>query len=210
MQDIFTSMEFFLGMKIPNCVKTILIGSGYDNKLCLDCINKEKLKEIENFARRSLHDTINNLSCCHSESYKSEIQLGRFEFIPGHSTLILKFPAIIAEIEQSNQLETKSKILAEMSTQLCFWEKLDEVCSKVKSEPAFSILLKEFIQTALTNFEKLPNSKRYSEVIKYFSIYIYILCGRNCYEILSSNLPMPASSTVCTFFIHPIIHLFSK
>lgn len=66
--------------------------------------------------------------------------------------------------------------------------------------PAFSGLLKELIETALYNFDQTPTRYRYSQKIKYFSMYIYMFSGRFCYETISNNLPFPKADTVCKLF----------
>lgn len=75
-------------------------------------------------------------------------------------------------------------------------------------EPAIPFLLKEFIASSMNNFKKMPNSRRYSQVIQDFSTYIYILCGRYCYEVISKNLPLPQASTVRKHYFPSKIHSF--
>lgn len=78
-------------------------------------------------------------------------------------------------------------------------DSLDAVLTRVKNEPALSNLLKELVQMALSNFGKPQNRNRYSEFVQYFSAYIFMICGRKCYEFLQNNLPLPSVSTVCMF-----------
>lgn len=61
-----------------------------------------------------------------------------------------------------------------------------------KSE--FSRMLKEFIHTAIENGER--DCPRYSDTIKWFATYVFLLCGRSCYEVLNHNLPLPSTKTI--------------
>lgn len=61
---------------------------------------------------------------------------------------------------------------------------------------SFSTILKEFVETSINNFKKTPNNHRYSDIVFDFAMYIFIMGGRALYEVLSSNLPFPAVSTI--------------
>lgn len=63
----------------------------------------------------------------------------------------------------------------------------------------FSYVLKRLIETAEANSHKHPKQCRYSEEIRYFATYIYLMCGKNCYEVLSANLPLPKANTICKY-----------
>lgn len=64
---------------------------------------------------------------------------------------------------------------------------------------AFSPIMVELIRSALKNQNKAPNARRFSEVIMNFSIYLYIMAGKACYEIISSNLPLPKANTISEY-----------
>lgn len=95
-----------------------------------------------------------------------------FKFNPGHKRFILNLPKKI-----SVPLETT--------------EKEEFIYSD------FSFVLQNLIETAKQNSSRHPKGFRYSEVIRYFSTFIYLQCGKACYEALSANLPIPQANTIC-------------
>lgn len=60
----------------------------------------------------------------------------------------------------------------------------------------YSIILQEIIQSANQNIDMPGSAHRYSEKLKYFSIYLYMLCGKLCYETLYLNFSIPAPSSI--------------
>lgn len=68
--------------------------------------------------------------------------------------------------------------------------------NQIFEHPEFSILLQNLIQTALNNYEKPSNNYRYSNFIMDFAIYVYIMAGKACYEVVAANLPIPSASTI--------------
>lgn len=58
-------------------------------------------------------------------------------------------------------------------------------------------ILNKLIKTAEFNELKDKNHATYSDEIRYFATYIFLLCGRSCYEMLRSNLPIPSVKTIC-------------
>lgn len=92
-----------------------------------------------------------------------------FKLLPGHRTLILNLS------KRPPQTDTNQAI----------------------EHPAFSILLQNLIQTALNNYEKPASYNRYSELLMDFAIYIYIMAGKACYEVIAANLPIPSVVTIC-------------
>lgn len=177
-----------MGSDIPDCIKIILFQTGYDCEIALECLNEENLLQIEEYANDKLHDVINNLKCAHAETHLADIMKKQFKFLPGHRSLILSLPKHIALRRSNSETQPQS-----------VWKQLDNICFRMKKEPALSNLLREIVKTAITNYQKTANLYRYSDIIQYFAIYIYMLCGRQCYEMISSNLPMPAASTIGTF-----------
>lgn len=168
-----------MNQSIPECIKRLLEASGYDTEISLSTLNEANLLKVELFAQRSLQHVIAELHCCHSETYRNETT---FQFIPG--TFILEIP---------KGLQSNSRPVT-LST-LC-----QQLIDRLSTMPMATDLLKEFLKTVVTNESTSKTQNRYSEVIQYFSTYIYMLCGRNCYEVLSNNLPMPKAVTVCGFF----------
>lgn len=74
--------------------------------------------------------------------------------------------------------------------------KMNESVEQKMDMSQFPYLLKCFIETAQSHANKSVKAFRYSEHIQSFSTYIYMMCGKSCYETLSANLPIPKASTV--------------
>lgn len=113
-----------------------------------------------------------------------------FKFLPGHRNLIMNVAKCVHE-EISSKESKPENTMEHLLNQM---------------EPPISNVLKEFIQTALVNDGKSANLNRYSDIMQSFSTYIYLLCGRQCYEVLCNNLPMPAASTVGEEHLELAVH----
>lgn len=168
-----------------DCLKLILINSGYDNLASLKCINQDRLNELEVHINEN-RENLEVLICAHKNRY---LEQRKFHFLPGHSALMLNW----CENEVQNLLQ-------------------DEVQNKTETfninDPAFSRILKEIITSGLSNHSKRPNVHRFSEMIMDFSIYLYIMAGKSCYETLSANLPLPKAGTVCKLiFISSLVDI---
>lgn len=100
--------------------------------------------------------------------------VGTFKFKPGHKAFIAGLPKQIQLIKEANK-------------------------SEHTNNHSFSYILKTLIDTAVSNSEKNPNGFRYNEIIRSFSTYIYLHCGKACYETLCANLPIPSAYSVCEF-----------
>lgn len=162
---------------VPPCIKKILFESGYDSELCVKNLDEGKLIEVEKFIEDSRREILDEITCCFSDVYK---KIKPFRFVPGHKILILELPNVIRENKETVEHPSENQYLEYAST-----------------------LLNELILASKQNFNKPATLHRYSDIIKYFSTYIYMLCGKNCYEILSHNLPIPKSSSICkSFNIH--------
>lgn len=187
----------------------MLVNSGYNNNLAIENIQESDLERIENYANEKLNTVIKSLNCCFADEYKNDINKKQFKFLPGHRTLILSLPEYAKRLRET-KLETNtrtktfeqaSELPSELqSDSVKFWEQFNEISLRINNEPAFSNMLCELITNALKNFKKTPNQYRYSEIIKHFSTYVYMMCGRNFYETISRNLPIPAASTVCMYY----------
>lgn len=173
-------MEEFSNIEIPPCIQKILSVCGYDNEISIENIKDSDMESIEKHINKYHRNIFDFLSCCNCDTYKSQ---DNFQILPGHRLFISNL---------SRQLALKRERLSSstpVETSICEVE-------QAQNEPAYSLLLKELITNAFNNFKKMPQSRRYSEIVQDFATYIYILCGRNCYEIISSNLPMPQPSTI--------------
>lgn len=72
-------------------------------------------------------------------------------------------------------------------------------------------MLSKLIESANTNRNKSKNAYQYDDIVKNFATYIFLLCGRTCYETLNKNLPIPSTKTICRYYLDPmncIIELF--
>lgn len=152
------------------CVKSILINSGYDNWYSLKCLNDTLLVKVEENVGQNRWIT-EKLCCEHAKQYHTA---KKFEFLPGHSTMLLDWC--------QNLSQNRSKT--------------DEIKSFITKHPAFSPILREILSNALSNYEKPSNTRRFSQNVIDFSIYMYIMSGKACYEVLSANLPLPKAGTV--------------
>lgn len=60
----------------------------------------------------------------------------------------------------------------------------------------YSAILKSIIESADRNINTPSEAHRFNENLKYFCTYIYLVGGKLCYEVLSKNLYLPATSTI--------------
>lgn len=157
------------------CLKFILMDSGYENLASLKCINDKLLSDLEKYVEEN-RSILDNLTCNHKNKY---LQRKTFEFLPGHRALLIDWC--------ENQLKDYSND------------------AFTRNHPAFSTILRELIGSALNNQNKPIRSHRYSEKLIDFSIYLFIMAGKACYETISLNLPIPKSSTICRL---PFVILF--
>lgn len=128
-------------------------------------------------------EIIQNRECVFPQTYINDINNKTFKFLPGHASIIVGV----------SEKFSKAADLREQKLQTNFANILDQINS---FEPALPNILKELFQTALSNSQVTDNLNRYPDTLKYFAMYIYLLCGRQCYEVLCSNLAMPAASTI--------------
>lgn len=98
-----------------------------------------------------------------------------FAFRPGHRMLLTNIPKYL------HDLTVKSA------------KKIQEVFPAYQN---LSLIMKSLLETTESNNRKHPNTHRYNETIRYFSTYVYLMCGRACYDTLCANLPIPKSDTI--------------
>lgn len=172
--------------KFPNCIKMSLFHAGYDNLLGISSLNEDFIAQAEEYLSSngfSSNELSEKLTCCHSVEYKNSIANKTFKFLPGHKKLILMAKEIAAELIATNEESAESRITNIMEVMESFGPNIPNV-------------LKQLVRTSLTNSQVEPNLNSYSDTIKYFAIYVYLMCGRQCYDVLNSNLAMPAASTI--------------
>lgn len=153
-------------------MKRPLILCGYDSLFSLREINESKIDKIENHITVNHMETIKTFNCCHSNYYKN---LTTFRFLPGHASIISALPKYIENYKiayQSSNFELNGR---------------------------YSFILEEMVRTAESNLFKDSNHATYSDTIRYFATYIFLLCGRSCYEMLRANLPLPSTKTICEY-----------
>lgn len=127
--------------------------------------------------RSITHQTINNIEeyinndpeTLEGTSYD---KLKRFQFRPGHRVFLNNLPQMI--------------------------HRMNEVAESLAEPVTFNLsyVLKMLIETAQKNSDREPKGWRYHEVIRYYATYVYLLCGKQCYEVLCSNLPLPKAGTI--------------
>lgn len=103
------------------------------------------------------------------------------KILPGHKAILRALPKYAADFKKKLKSSNESSNLF-----------------------SFSFIMEELIKTAKVNCEKTPNNNKYSEKLRSFAIYIYIMCGKACYEILSHNLPLPKPATIRKFITFEI------
>lgn len=171
--DFWNSFEKFFGEKFPPCLIKLLLECGYSCSATIQEMSSEDINDIELYIEENLKHIVEDLECCHSDAYRNQ---KKFRFLPAHRKFV---QSLKSRIKQMNS---------------------DAESTHQSSLDQFSPLLKIIIANARNNLNKIPTQCRYLEIIRYFSMYLYMVCGRFSYEILCSNLPLPQSSTVRKFF----------
>lgn len=100
-----------------------------------------------------------------------------FKFLPGHRVLLLGL---------SKRVEGYRE-----------WKKENKTTSiDLLNSQNVSFIFKELMKTASNNCNVEAKRRRYSDAIKNFGIYLYIMCGKQAYEVISNNLPFPHPGTI--------------
>lgn len=156
-------------------------------------MNEKIPDDIKQILEQSGYETESSLLCINNENIAdietfanenrailqntSYENTNKFKFKPGHKLIILQLPNQIKLLRES---QSKNSLQSNKNN--------------------FSQILKTFIETAESNFEKQPNGFRYDMINRNFSTFVYLLCGKACYDTLSANLPIPTSHTICKIF----------
>lgn len=176
--DFWSEFEDYVGCELPTGIIYILKECGYDNQISLDNFTAAKIQEIEAYLQLNQH-LFENYEICKSLKFKKG---NEFTFVPGHRSFLLNLKDYV---DRFNHFKTNTKDFS----------KSDNV-----QDLEIPFLLKILIKTAEQNLEKNPKQYRYCEIIRYFAIYLYILCGKAGYETLCVNLPLPQISTIRKFY----------
>lgn len=164
--------EEFVGEKIPKCIKIVLNICGYNTFISLSEIKEHSIVAIEEFVTLHFASHIAQLQCCHAEYYKAQISHGTFKFLPGHETLVRVLPQYVKEYR------------------IAYMRKVLELDGR------YSFIMNEMIKTAEGNKYKEVNRLSYPDSIRFFAVYVFLLCGRACYKMLQANLPLSSIPTI--------------
>lgn len=155
-KDIFLSLEKFNGFKIPDCVKTILRYCAYDTACSLAELNEKHISGIEDYVNQSNGIVIRQLTCCNAETYRNQ---DRFRFLPGHSSILLGFPAQVRKINESKKKPYKKvsefkKLLTPAELQSLLLNKINqhiEKCGLIQQFGSFNTENLSPVQSMITN-----------------------------------------------------------
>lgn len=181
-------LEQFIGDVIPTSLKILLQSCGYDTLLSLKQITNEKINAMEQFIQIQRDKFVRKLDGINDTAAAVYTEQEHFVFLPGHRDILLNFPKHITEMQRSMH----SRTTFAMS---------NESLENNEQQVEYSYILTQMINTANKNMYKSMHANQYTEDIKYFSTYIFLLCGRTCYETLYKNLPIPSPKTICEYEI---------
>lgn len=179
-------LESFIDLLVPLNIKIFLDLSGYDSLLSLKRINEEKIDKIEIYLQndgRTLAMLDENDKT--TSVYKSQ---NVFNILPGHRNILLALPEFIENMFHS--IDTVRELEAETAT-----NSHNQTSNQTSDD--YTVILSKLIETANKNKNKSKNAYKYDDIVKNFSTYIFLLCGRTCYETLNKNLPIPSTKTIC-------------
>lgn len=177
------NFEKFIGHEVPKCLKILLRSCGYDSLYSLKQITSERIIEMELFIDTKKQRILSKLDDDNNDKaviqYKKQSQ---FVFLPGHHDILLNIPNNIKEMQSQ-------------------WELVPNANDSERKDVAteYSTILSQLIKTAERNKNRSKHANQYDDIIKYFSTYIFLLCGRTCYETLNRNLPIPSTKTICKY-----------
>lgn len=163
-------------------MKEILCKNGFDSQEYLDGSTEEQLDSFEESIspnKKRFGDV--SVQCEHLDLYNDQSQM--FKFLPGYRMFLL---------DSSKSIHSSSSTPSS---------------NQPFEHPAFPILLRNMIKTALNNHGKSVQNNRYPELLMDFAIYIYIMAGKACYEVIFANLPLPSAVTIGNSPITTIIFI---
>lgn len=193
MMTEFKELEDFLGRKVPILLKLLLYKSGYDSMISIKQIaNDTTIKQLERYINKRKNQIFYEVSAeienleYHDDSIAVYEKQSTFEFLPGHRAVLLSLPNHIQNMQSQfiynkNIADNRNTASIEM----------------MEAHTEYSVILQELLQTAKNNYKKSKHAFQYNDIVKYFATYIFMLCGRTCYETLNKNLPIPSTKTIC-------------
>lgn len=173
-------LEMFEGEKFPDFLKVLLWKCGYDSMISVKELSSATMSELEIYIQNNKNKIFRDLF--DSDTINEYQDQAIFEFLPGHRHILLGLRNKIEKMQQQASIE----IHMTSNEQLIAAENCE-----------YSVILSELLKTAKTNANKSKHANQYSDIIKYFSTYIFLLCGRACYETLNKNLSIPSTKAIC-------------
>lgn len=195
----WSNIEQIIGESIPMCIKKILLCCGYDTILSLQNISLETINCIEKHVNEHLRNIVQEFNCCHETFYKEQTE---FKFLPGHCDLLISLSKVLSIIDSNFKCTCKCNFVTQNEPECESLNEAFDFVQAVENHPHLSVLLKDMIKTALRNAKYDKNNAQYTNNIRYFATYLYIIGGRSCYEVLYKNFPLPSVSTVCKYGIY--------
>lgn len=192
MEEMWAAIENFNHLEVPMCLKVLLSKCGYNTMLSLKYISERRITEMEDHVRKYKHNIFSDgsdLDECLYEYKKQEL----FTVLPGHRSILLDLPQTIRKMQAENTLygDGNTNIMTNMKTVVD--------TSNVDTAEDYSVILKELIKSAQAKQNKSKHGYTYEDTIKHFSTYIFLLCGRTCYDTLSANLPISVTKSIREF-----------
>lgn len=178
--NVWSNLEKYFettGDSMPKCVKEILIACGYVTSASIQNISVESINQIENEINLNARHVIQQFNYYYSELYKKQ---NTFKLLPAQRDLILYLPKINFQNLKHDHKDSDEMLI-----------------ESINQHPGVSVILREMIKTAVRNHKLTKKRAQYSDIIRYFSTYVFILCGRATYTVLHDNLPLPSIPTVC-------------
>lgn len=173
MTTFWNDFQTFVGVQIPYEIIEILTLNGYDSSLALDKIDDDEISVIESKIAGSKWIEVFKKS----KYYLNWDPVQKFSLKPGHRKLIKVLGQKVATFEKE---QASKSFMLDFSNA--------------------SPIMKELLINLKVNENIAPNRRRYSEIVQWFSTYIFMLAGKAAYEVLCANLPIPQAATVCRCF----------
>lgn len=164
--------------EIPKILIQILNLVGYDNPIAIELLNAENIVEIEKYVAINLKHAL-------VDSVYSNMK--QFSFLPGHKAILLSLPSYVDKFDQFIRKNNKD----------CFVDTLP-----------LSYIMKELIKTGIKNHGRDKKHNQFPVEIKHWAAYMYMMCGKACYEILCENLPLPLANTICKLHCNKHLLMF--
>lgn len=115
-------------------MKSVLRFAAFDSACSLRGLDENAISIIENYVNQSDKSVINQLSCCNADKYKQQTN---FRFLPGHSSILLKFSDQIKQMNESKKKPYKKlsefkKLLTPIELKNLLLNKLNQHLDKLR------------------------------------------------------------------------------